>query len=169
MKQKNRATSGTTELTAVRPNKWNRLTVVLVIVSVLLLASLAINARTWLTTRNATDSATAPSRQVVEPPMIVASASRQEETEVVLTTLTSSGFTPAAVTHGAGSFQIVIQNKSNVPTLDLRLNGEASSRWQRQNTLGEVQGWVATVELEAGTYTITEAQHPEWVCRLIVQ
>jgi len=89
--------------------------------------------------------------------------------DVALTTLNTSGFAPAEITHAAGRFRVVVQNRSGAEQLDLRLDGEQSSRWSEQRALGEIQGWVATVELEPGTFTITEARHPEWVCRLTVQ
>lgn len=89
--------------------------------------------------------------------------------DVVLTTLDAAGFTPAEIAHEAGRMRVVVQNRSGVARLDLRLDGEQTSRFAERRALGEVQGWTAEVELGAGTYTITEARHPEWVCRLTVR
>lgn len=88
--------------------------------------------------------------------------------DVTLTTLHSSGFAPTEITHAAGRFRIVIENRSEVKQLDLRLDEEESGRWREEHAIGEIQGWIARVELEPGTYTIKEAHHPGWVCRLTV-
>lgn len=128
-------------------------------------AGAAVSARAWLTPRPA---AVEPAKVVTlegevrdDPPPLPA--------DVTLTTLNPSGFSPSEIAHEAGRFRIVVQNKSGEATLDLRLDGEGSSRWSERHALGEVQGWIAEVELAAGTYTITDSHHSEWVCRLTVR
>lgn len=129
-------------------------------------ACAAVSARAWLTPRTAAAVEPAkvrtPGEEVRDdPPPLPA--------DVTLTTLNASGFSPSELAHEAGRFHVVVRNKSGETNLDLRLDGEESSRWTERHALGEVQGWTAEVELAAGTYTITEARHPEWVCRLSVR
>lgn len=129
-------------------------------------AGAAVSARAWLRPYPAAvepDKVVAPTGEGVrdDPPPLPA--------DVTLTTLNASGFEPSEIAHEAGRLRIVVRNQSGEARLDLRLDGEGSSRWAERRALGEVQGWTAEVELAAGTYTITEARHPEWVCRLTVR
>lgn len=132
----------------------------------LVTASAAAGARSWLTpSGEAGETAKAKS---------IADAGVRDDpsplpADVAFTSLNSSGFAPSEIAHEAGRFRIVVQNKSGEATLDLRLNGEADSRFTERHTLGDVQGWTAEVELGAGEYTITEARHPDRVCHLTVQ
>lgn len=137
----------------------------LLAVVLLAAAGAAVSARAWLAPRPAaaeTAKVRTPGEELRDdPPPLPA--------DVTLTTLNASGFTPSEIAHEAGRFRIVVQNRSGEVTLDLRLDGEGSSRWMERHALGEVQGWVAEVELAAGTYTITDSRHPEWVCHLTVR
>lgn len=124
-----------------------------------IVAMTALGTRTWLTT---------PSRAAGG--VNVQTTSQQLPADVAFTTLTSEGFAPATVTHAAGRFKLVVQNRSGIEPPALRFNGEADgSSWRNVRVIGQVQGWTREVELEAGTYTLTEANHPEWICRVIVQ
>ena len=125
-------------------------------------------ARAWLGTATTAGGANqpqpAPAAMVGQPPQ-----QQGVPADVALTVLETSGFAPSEIGHAAGHFRIVVQNHSGVGALDLRIDGEAQSRFAESHVLGEVQGWIAPVELAAGTYTITEANHPAWVCRLAIQ
>lgn len=129
--------------------------------ALLVTAVVAVNARSWLTPPAAVKEAAAKTVARDAP-------QQQLPADVTLTTLKSNGFSPKEIAHEAGRFRVVVQNKSGVTNLDLRLDGEQSSRWVERHELGDVQGWIATVELSAGTYTIADSRHPEWVCRLTV-
>ncbi len=97
-------------------------------------------------------------------------ANQQLPPDVAFTTLTSSGFAPTVVMHAAGQFKLVVQNKSGIEPPALRFNGETDGNaWRNVRTLGQVHGWTREVDLDAGTYTLTEANHPEWVCQVRVQ
>jgi hypothetical protein len=134
----------------------------LLVVSLLVTAVVAVSARSWLRPRTAANVAVAKTKAMDDP-------QQQLPGDVTLTTLNSTGFSPLEIAHDAGRFRIVVQNKSGETNLDLRLDGEQSSRWTERHELGEVQGWIAEVELSAGAYTITDSRHPAWVCHLTVQ
>lgn len=130
-------------------------------------AVVAVSARAWLTPRTAAKALAVKEAAVTA--VVSDEPQQQLPADVTLTTLNSTGFSPSEIAHEAGRFRIVVQNKSGVADLDLRLDGEQSSRWTERHELGEVQGWIAEVELAAGTYTITDSRHPEWVCHLTVE
>lgn len=146
--------------------RWRRgAPAALLVIAVAVAAVAAVSARAWLTPHLA---AMKPAR-VVAPEGVMRDDPPPLPADVTLTTLNPSGFEPSEITHEAGRFRIVVQNKSGEAQLDLRLDGEGSSRWAERHALGEVQGWIAEVELAAGTYTITDSHHPEWVCHLTVR
>ncbi len=136
-------------------------------------AVVAVSARSWLTPRTPTAKeasiVSVAERRNESPPPPPQQQQEQLPADVTLTTFNTTGFSPTEITHEAGRFRIVVQNKSALSDLDLRLDSEPTSRWTEQHALGEIQGWVATVELGAGTYLISDARRPELVCHLTVQ
>ena len=92
---------------------------------------------------------------------------RQHGRDEVRIELTSNGFTPSEVQHAAGRFAIAVENNA--------LSGEYTLRLQAEDgtVLSELQvqkgscAW--TVSLQTGRYTLTEAGHPEWTCRIVIQ
>lgn len=90
----------------------------------------------------------------------------QDPDEVTLT-LHDSGFTPAAVTRPAGPFQLSVDNRSGSDDLTLVLKGsdEVVIREMRVRS-GD---WSELLDLTAGTYTLSEANHINWVCQIIVR
>ena len=93
-----------------------------------------------------------------------ASGALQDEVRIQLG---ANGFTPAEVQHAAGTFAISVENSA--------LSGEYTLRLKAQDgtVLREVQvqkgsaAW--TMTLSAGEYTLTEAGHSQWLCRITVQ
>ncbi len=139
---------------------------VLAVAAALAIAVMA--AYAWLHRGTAVGNAPAPS-PVAAQVSVAVPVQQQLPADVTLTVLSDTGFTPSEISHAAGHFRVVVQNRSGVRQLDLRLDGEAQSRFAESHVMGEVQGWIASVDLAAGTYTITEASHTGWVCHLTVQ
>lgn len=94
------------------------------------------------------------------------SASR---TEAELLVLRTDGFKPNEITRGPGPFLLALQNHSSEEELSLVLNHEngASMRQvrmaKRQSKLKEI------LELPPGRYLLTEANHPEWTCTIVIK
>ena len=81
--------------------------------------------------------------------------------------LNGNGFTPGEVQHAPGSFAILVDNKtiSGEYTLNLKADdGTVVSELQVQKGSS---AW--TVSLQTGRYTLTEINHSQWVCNIVVQ
>lgn len=81
--------------------------------------------------------------------------------------LSSSGFTPSAVQHAAGTFAIAVENSTLSGSYTLRLKAEDGTILKEIEVQKGSAAW--TVSLQAGEYTLTEASHPQWQCRITVQ
>lgn len=91
-----------------------------------------------------------------------------DRAEAELLVLRSDGFKPNEITRGPGRFLLAIQNHSSAEELSLVLKqeGGASMRQvrmaKRQSKLKEI------LELLPGRYVLTEANHPEWTCTIVI-
>lgn len=88
--------------------------------------------------------------------------------EVTLT-ITVDGFTPATLTRPAGRFMLSVDNRTDVAALTLWLNRADGSRVRELQVPANTLDWSEAVELAAGDYLLTEAQHPTWVCHITAQ
>jgi len=81
--------------------------------------------------------------------------------------LSSSGFVPAEVQHAAGTFAIAVENTTFAGAYTLRLKAADGTLLKEVEVQKGSAAW--TITLQAGQYTLTEASHPEWLCRITVQ
>ena len=81
--------------------------------------------------------------------------------------LTGSGFTPNEVQHAAGRFAIAVENSTLSGEYTLRLKAQDGTIVNEFQVQKGSSAW--TVNLQTGTYTLTEADHPQWTCRIVVQ
>jgi hypothetical protein len=81
--------------------------------------------------------------------------------------LTNNGFVPAEVTHLAGTFAIAVENTSTGNEYTLRLKAEDGTVLKEIQVQKGSTAW--TVSLQPGLYTLTEANHQQWICRIQVQ
>ena len=81
--------------------------------------------------------------------------------------LSSDGFSPSAVQHAAGTFAIVVENTNIDGDYTLRLKAAEGTVVKEVQVQKGSAAW--TVTLAAGEYTLTEASHPQWQCRITVQ
>jgi hypothetical protein len=81
--------------------------------------------------------------------------------------LTSNGFVPGAVEHSAGTFAFAVENETLSGEYTLRLKAEDGTVLREVNVQKGSSAW--SVTLQAGQYTLTEAQNPQWLCRITVQ
>jgi hypothetical protein len=84
--------------------------------------------------------------------------------------ITDAGVTPAQATAPAGLVHLLVENRrESREALTLRVAREGGAL-VREIRLAEGQREAATeLDLAAGTYTLSEAAHPSWSCRLTVQ
>lgn len=81
--------------------------------------------------------------------------------------LTSSGFVPGEVQHAPGTFAISVENGTLPGEYTLQLRAGDGTVLNEFRVQKGSSAW--TVSLQAGTYTLTEANHSEWTCRIVVQ
>ncbi len=92
----------------------------------------------------------------------------QEPDEVVLT-LKPEGFIPAEVTRGPGQFQLSVDNRSGVEELTLRLKRADGTQLREIRVARGGGDWSEVLDLQVGNYTLSEANHSNWVCVFIVR
>lgn len=81
---------------------------------------------------------------------------------MALVTIRATGFEPATLTLPTGPFLFVVQNRSGLAEVVLQLNS------QQIRVPKEKLDWYALLNLPAGTYNLSEANHPGWSCRITV-
>lgn len=82
--------------------------------------------------------------------------------------LKRGGFVPMEITRPAGDFLFSVSNQSGVAEIDLRLGRENGARLHEARLKRERLRWRQQVRLTPGTYLLTEANHPNWVCRIVI-
>ena len=88
----------------------------------------------------------------------------QEELQLQLS---SNGFTPGEVQRAAGTFAIAVENSAISGEYRLQLKAQDGTVIKEVEVQQGSAAW--TVTLPAGEYTLTEASHPQWLCRITVQ
>lgn len=81
--------------------------------------------------------------------------------------LTSSGFTPNELQHAPGRFAIAVENTTLPGEYMLRLKAEDGTVLNEFQVQKGSSAW--TINLQTGTYVLTEANHPQWTCRIVIQ
>jgi hypothetical protein len=97
--------------------------------------------------------------------------STRDELEVpqaILFTIRPTGFEPAEATLPAGKYLLVVQNRSGLKEPTFRLDVDSRGRLLEVRPPKGKLDWRRQVNLTPGTYTLTEANNPEWVCRVTI-
>lgn len=81
--------------------------------------------------------------------------------------LSNSGFSPAQVQHSPGRFAIAVDNRTLSGEYTLKLLAEDGTLLHEIHVQSGSTAW--TVNLQTGRYTLTETNHPEWTCSIVVQ
>ena len=81
--------------------------------------------------------------------------------------LSSNGFSPSELQHAPGRFAIAVENSTLSGEYRLRLKAEDGTVLSELQVQRGSSAW--TVDLQTGRYTLTEADHPQWTCRIVVQ
>jgi hypothetical protein len=83
-------------------------------------------------------------------------------------TLRPRGFDPAEVSWPKGKFLLIIDNRTNVNELTLRLDREAGGRIKEIKFKMRKERSAGVLDLNPGNYLLTEANHPGWMCRISI-
>ena len=81
--------------------------------------------------------------------------------------LTNSGFNPNGIQHAPGTVAIAVENSVLSGEYTLRLKAEDGTVLNEFRVEKGSSAW--TVTLQTGTYTLTETNHPDWTCRIVIQ
>ena len=87
----------------------------------------------------------------------------------VLITIRHNGFEPSEITHAAGRVFLVVQNRSGFQNVQLRLEPKEGPRLYDVAVPRSKLDWVQVVDLQRGDYTLTDAYHPDWSCKIEVE
>lgn len=87
---------------------------------------------------------------------------------LALITIRPQGFEPAEITRPKGNLFIVVENRSGLDSVTLRLDREAGARLKEVQVPLSKLDWYEGFDLTPGRYVLTEAAHPDWVCRINV-
>jgi hypothetical protein len=88
--------------------------------------------------------------------------------ESELITIRPSGFEPTQITRPKGNFFLFVENRSGLNSVTLRLDRVAGNRLIDVPVPRERLDWAELLNLTPGDYTVTEANHPNWVCHVTI-
>ena len=87
-------------------------------------------------------------------------------------TLRPTGFYPAKLSRPKGAFLLVVCNRTGKAEVNVELAREvgngAKEKVKEAKIPRKVLDWNDTLDLNPGTYLLTEASNPKWVCELII-
>jgi hypothetical protein len=86
----------------------------------------------------------------------------------ILITISPRGFEPGAFSIPQGKFFILVENRSGLHSVNLRLDRMSVSRLYDVHVPREQLDWAELLDLSPGEYVLTEADHPDWACRFTV-
>jgi hypothetical protein len=86
--------------------------------------------------------------------------------------LTPIGFSPTEFKRPQGRFLLAVNNRAGIAQMNLVLNREitkgAMERLKEVGVHWSRPDWSEVFDLQPGTYLLTEASNPKWVCRITV-
>ncbi len=161
-------------LTWLEGQGWARLTIALLTIAVIVGATSAVASRLhpwhrWGSDVSGRDSLIPASPNPSEIGKSIAQGPPQAKlTESVLLTITPRGFDLKEITVPAVPFFLLVENRSGLSEMSLSLQRETGNLVRAARVQREDLDWAELLDLTPGRYVITEASHPEQVCRLMV-
>jgi len=139
----------------------------LVLLLVALLVVVGVNARSWL---NKIAGTTPSTPMAAVEPMTRSQDAQSTPTRLdsVLITINRGGFYPAALSRPQGKFFLLVENRSELREVDLRLDIVGGRRLLDVNVPDGQLDWTELLDLNPGEYRLTEANRPDWVCNITI-
>ena len=128
------------------------------------LAALTVKAQGWFTLHLQPKDTTASARSAPARPAIQTASKLQAE----IITVTPQGFDPPEITRAPGRFILMVENRSGLEAVTVRLDQENGSRLYEKALPQEQPDWSEVVDLQPGTYLVTEADHGDWLARITI-
>lgn len=140
----------------------------LFIATLVVVCIVAITTQAWLAPPAAPRSAPIPtvSSQPVSASQPETASPSQLETERI--TIRHNGFDPEEITRPAGQVMMAIDNRSGLEEIRLRVDREGGQRLVEVTVSRNKLDWRKKINLPPGRYRLTEANHPDWLCEIIV-
>jgi hypothetical protein len=88
--------------------------------------------------------------------------------ESELITITPHGFEPQEITRPQGRVLLMVDNQTDLAVSSLQFTREAGPRIKEMQVSRDQPNWSEAVDLPPGRYVLTEAEHPEWQCRITI-
>src|SRR2546423_5127331 len=107
-----------------------------------------------------------PVRSQERTPVQAQTSVTRPRLEAELITITPTGFEPSEITRPAGQVLLAAENRSGLDDLTIRIGLDDGVRLAQARASRTRLRWSGVVTLVPGRYTITEANHPEWVCHI---
>src|SRR5438132_1446300 len=128
-----------------------------VVVPLILMAVVVLGALVWVSVRTYS-KASIPN----------GGGKKRERIDASVITLRPTAFEPKEVTRPQGLFLLVVDNRSNVPDILLRLDRDTGEREHEEHVKAGRIDWRKPFDLHPGRYLLSEATHPNWVCRITI-
>jgi hypothetical protein len=100
---------------------------------------------------------------------IVSAMPEGDRVEGEVVTIRSSGFDPKQISRPAERFTLLVDNRSGLAAVNLRLDRVGGSRLHEVLVPREKLDWVQGLDLTPGDYLLTEASRPDWICRITIR
>jgi hypothetical protein len=89
--------------------------------------------------------------------------------DVVMVEMSPYGFSPAKITHLANQHFLFVRNVSGLAQSSLVLKDQNAAVWGQAAPTFANPHWRQLLNLPAGTYTLSETNHPTWSCTITLQ
>jgi hypothetical protein len=93
---------------------------------------------------------------------------RNERLETELITIQQTGFEPNEITRPQGAFILGVDNRSGLEAIELRFERASRERLTALHAPRRKISWREVVDLAPGSYWLSEANHPEWSCKVTI-
>ena len=131
-----------------------------IIIIVVALTTVAVSTRAWFTPARAGGRQGQIQAQAQATPSI--------PVDVVRLALRTFGFEEKEITRKAGPVYFFVENVSGFRQVNFRLDREAGARLKDVPLPKGKFRWQEVVNLTPGTYLLTVAENPNWVCRITI-
>lgn len=104
----------------------------------------------------------------ISGPVTQRNFNRDHDMTVELISVGPDGFDPKNITRPGGRFLLAINNRSGLEELTVQLRREDGTLLREARVNRKQPNWRSIVNLPEGTYQLTEANHSDWVCRIVI-
>jgi hypothetical protein len=88
--------------------------------------------------------------------------------QVVLLALRPEGFEPAEMQLPQGNYLFVVKNRTGLDEVNVRLVNENSQQILTAKVGSRGRDLKHRIEVAPGTYRLSETDHPDWTCTIVV-